>query len=70
MSNVIQSGFVTPDGKIFATKREAQQHLRAPLVLEALMKLTGKNADLAKWLQEKQEEIEIAFETGTIRRVT
>jgi hypothetical protein len=66
----IQSGFVTPDGKVFATKKEAQTHLRAPLVHEAFMTLTGKNKELSDWLMAKQEEIGVALETGTIRRVS
>lgn len=71
MSNTaIQSGFVTPDGQVFSTKKEAQNHLRAPMVLDALMKLTGKNKELSSWLQDNQEAIEVAFETGTIKRVT
>lgn len=66
----IQSGFVTPDGKIFNTKKEAVDYLRKPLIKDALLKLTSKNEDLTAWLIEKQEDIETAYETGTIRRVT
>lgn len=62
--------FTTPDGKTFDTKAEAMAYLRRPKILEALTKATGGNADLAGWLLEHQEQVEVAFETGTIRRVT
>jgi hypothetical protein len=35
-----------------------------------MMKVTGGNAELSDWLIENQEKVEVAFETGTIRRVT
>ncbi len=62
--------FTTPDGKTFDTKAEALNHLRKPKIQEAMKKVTGGNADLATWLVEHQEQVEVAFETGTIRRVT
>ena len=62
--------FVSPDGKIFDTKTEAQNYLRRPKITEALMKLTTNNKELTEWLVENQEKVEVAFETGTIRRVT
>jgi len=63
----LQQAYVV-DGKIFATKAEAQDYLRKPKVMEALNKLV--EADLAEWLYANQEGVESAFETGTIRRVT
>lgn len=62
--------FTTPDGKMFDTKQEAMNYLRRPKIEEALLKLTGKNKELTNWLIENQEKVEVAFETGTIRRVT
>mgnify|MGYP000014360760 FL=1 len=62
--------YTTPDGKTFDTKSEALTYLRRPKIKEAMLKVTGKNAELTDWLIEHQEAVEIAFETGTIRRVT
>jgi hypothetical protein len=62
--------FTTPDGKTFDTKAEALTYLRRPKIKEAMMKVTGGNAELSDWLIENQEKVEVAFETGTIRRVT
>jgi hypothetical protein len=62
--------FATPDGRTFETKAEAESHLRAPKIKEALIKATDGNKELADWLQENQDTVESAFETGTIRRVT
>lgn len=62
--------FTTPDGKTFDTKAEALNYLRRPKIKEAMKKVAGGNAELADWLVENQETVEMAFETGTIRRVT
>ena len=62
--------FATPDGKIFETKAEAENHLRMPKIREALVKATGGPDELADWLIAHRESVEMAFETGTIRRVT
>ena len=62
--------FATPDGKTFETKAEAENYLRRPKIKEAMLKVTGNNAELADWLIDHQESVEMAFETGTIRRVT
>ncbi len=61
-----------PDGKEhqFDTKQEAVDFLRRPKVEEALKAVTGGNAELTTWLMDNQEGIEMAFETGTVRRVT
>ena len=66
----IKSVFTTPDGAQFETKAEAQDHLRKPKIKAALLKLTGNNAEMADWLLNHREDVEVAFETGTIRRVT
>lgn len=65
----IQQAFVI-DGKIFASKAEAQAFIRRPLILKAFLDLTNNNQELSGWLVENQEVVEAAFETGTIRRVT
>lgn len=62
--------FTTPDGKMFDTKQEAMNYLRRPKIEAALNALTKNNKELVNWLIEKQETVEVAFETGTIRRVT
>lgn len=62
--------FTTPDGKTFDTKAEALNYLRRPKIREALTKVTGANKELTDWLVDNQETVEMAFETGTIRRVT
>lgn len=62
--------FTTPDGKTFDTRAEALNYLRRPKVKAAMMKVANNQEDLVEWLVEHQEQVEIAFETGTIRRVT
>ena len=62
--------YVTEDGKQFATKTEAQDYLRKPKVMDALKPLTKGNEELSEWLFENRETVEMAFEAGTIRRVT
>jgi hypothetical protein len=62
--------YTTPDGKTFDTKAEALNYLRRPKIEEAMKKITANNKELAGWLVENQEAVEMAFETGTIRRVT
>ena len=69
MSNAIQQAFVV-DGKIFGSKEEAQNYIRRPKILAALNAVTGGNTELNEWLVENQEKVEMAFETGTIRRVS
>lgn len=66
----LKQAFVTPDGKFFETKAEAQNYLRRPKIAEALNELNGNNEELTTWLIDNQEQVEISFETGTIRRVT
>ena len=61
---------VTPDGVQHATKAEAILHVRRPKIKAELDVLTGNNEELSQWLLDNQEIVEMAFETGTIRRVT
>lgn len=61
---------VTPDGKQFDTMKEAQDYLRRPKIKAELMKVTEGNEKLVDWLIDNQETVEMAFEVGTIRRVT
>lgn len=67
---VLQQMFVTPDGRQFATKTEAQDYLRRPKILEALEKLTEGNSELSAFIIDSEDAIRDAFDTGTIRRVT
>ena len=62
--------FTTPDGKIFDNKKDAMDYLRRPKITLAMNVVTGNNKELTEWLVENQEIVEMAFETGTIRRVT
>lgn len=62
--------FTTPDGKQFDTKAEALDYIRRPKILEALLAIAGMTAEMAEWILENRETVEVAFETGTIRRVT
>jgi hypothetical protein len=70
MSDQLRQVFETPDGKKFDTRAEALQHLRRPKIQEALKKISGITGDLVEWLLSNQEQVEVAFEVGTIRRVT
>lgn len=62
--------FTTPDGKIFESKKEALDYLRRPKITLAMNVLTANDKELTNWLVDNQELIEVAFETGTIKRVT
>ena len=66
----MKQAFVTADGTVFDTKKEAQDYLRKPMVRAELMKLTNSNIELTDWLIENQETVEVSFESGTIRRIT
>ena len=70
MTQLIQAAFMTPDGKTFATKQEAINHVRIPLIEAALSKLTQKNKDLVAWLLEKKDAIIEGFDAGKLQRVT
>ena len=69
MSNAqIQSGFVTPDGKVFKTRKEADDHLRIPAIKEALAGITD-SAELVDWLISVRDELSDAFGSSKVRRV-
>jgi NH3-dependent NAD+ synthetase len=62
--------FKTPDGTEFDNKDEALAYIRRPKIKNALMGISGATESIATWLIENQETVEVAFEVGTIRRVT
>lgn len=62
--------FMTPDGKAFDSKKEAEDYLRRPKIEEALKAISNNNKELVNWLIDNQEKVEMAFEVGTIRRVS
>lgn len=62
--------FLTEDGHQFATKAEATNYLRRPLIHAAMNAVTKGNDELTSWLVDNQEVVEMSFETGTIKRVT
>jgi len=65
----IKQAFVI-DGQVFDTRAEATNFLRRPKIIEALLVVSKRNQELADWLLSNREVIEMAFETGTIRRVS
>ena len=69
-TEIVQQKYITPDGKQFDTKREAQEHLRRPQIVVALNKLDGNNTELTEWLADNRDEIEGIFDSTKIRRVT
>lgn len=66
----LRSVIITPDGQQFDNKADALAHMRKPKVLAALAAINGVQAELATWLLEHREHVEMAFESGTIRRVS
>lgn len=66
----IKAVFTTPDGKQFDSKVDAVNYLRRPKILAALKVVTEGDQKLMDWLLENQESVEVAFEVGTVRRVT
>lgn len=69
MNAIIEQAFMV-DGKTFATKAEAMDYIRKPKVTAAMQKVTENNSELSAWLVEHQEQVENAFDTGTIKRVS
>lgn len=61
---------VLEDGSQFDSIAEAKAYLRKPAIKKAMLDLTEGREDLATWLVENQETVEMAFEVGTIRRVS
>lgn len=70
MSTQLKQVFQAADGSTFDTRAEALDYMRRPLITAAFNKLTADNAELTNWLVNEQDDIENAFDTGTIRRVT
>jgi hypothetical protein len=70
MSQQLKQVFQAADGTTFDTRADALDYMRRPLIAAAFNKLTADNADLTNWLIAEQDEIENAFDTGTIRRIT
>jgi hypothetical protein len=66
----IRKAFVAPDGKVFFNAKEVEDYVRRPKIEEALKVVTGNNKDLMSWLLDNQEHVEVAFESGNIKRVT
>lgn len=66
----IKQTFQTPDGQTFNTKAEAERHMRKDAIMAALLAVAGGDRDLAKALYDKEEELNEAFDTGTVRMVT
>lgn len=70
MSTSILKAVFTVNGQNFDTRAEALDFLRKPQIIAAMNAVTKDNAELTAWLVEHQEQVEVAFETGAIRRVT
>lgn len=68
-ANEIKQVFQVGD-RTFNSKAEANNFIRRPKIEAAFKKFTNGNTDLVNWLIENQESVEMAFEVGTIRRVT
>lgn len=66
----LKQRFETPDGKFFDTKEEAIAHIRRPLITTALLAIAGMTSEMADWILNNKEVVEVAFESGTVRRVT
>ena len=69
IKNVVVVKMEDGTSKYFDSKAEAVNFLRRPKIKTALGKITD-NEELVDWLLDHQETVEIAFETGSIRRVT
>jgi hypothetical protein len=62
--------FKTPDGRVFDNKADAQNHIRRPKILAAMLPVVGGSEEVADFLIENREGVETALEAGTIRRVS
>lgn len=69
MATTIQHGYFV-NGQLFKTAKEASDFARRPQVEAAMLVLANNDADFAKFLVDNEDEIEAAFEVGTIARVT
>lgn len=68
--NQFKTVIVTPDGVQHDSKQAAMDHLRKPAILAAMTAVAGGKKELADWLIAHEEQVQMAFETGNIRRVT
>jgi len=71
-SNELKPVYVV-DGIYFETKAEAQDYQRRPQIVAALraaLPAGEANEKIANWLVENREKVEVALETGKIKRVT
>jgi len=72
MSDTIAQVYII-DGRHFATKADAVAYQKRPKIVAALKASIGSGENESKivdWLVENQEDVEVAFEIGTIKRVT
>lgn len=69
MATILKQGYIV-DGRVFDTAAEARDYLRLPQVTAALSVLVAGDQNFVKFLLDNQDEIEAAFEVGTIARVT
>ena len=60
--------FQTPDGKIFETQREASEHLRRHLVVDAIKKIAAGDEKLVNWLMDNKEAIVKAYDAAKVER--
>ena len=65
----LKQAFVTPDGKIFETRKEAQDYQRRPMQKEALAKIID-NEELVDWILDNTSDMADCFQVGTIKRVS
>lgn len=56
--------------RLFDTKAEALEFLQRPKQTEAFKAFVGDNPDLITWLLDNRGEVESAFESAKIKRVT
>jgi hypothetical protein len=68
MSSLLKQVVVAPDGTQFDNMKDAEEYLRKPKVIEALMDLTSIDEELSEWLYNQQELLEESFAVGSIRR--
>ena len=65
------SQFQTPDGKIFDTQREASEHLRSHLVVEAFTTMLNgvdKNTIDASWFVTNKEAVTKCYDASKVER--
>lgn len=70
MNMQLKQTFQTPDGSNFDTKEAALRHMRKGAIMAALLAVAGGDRPLAAALYDKEDELNAAFDTGTVRMVT